>query len=52
MAEYLNGYFRRKLDGNITSIVLKLVYDAKRLRKVNKDGDKQHLQNDLDRLMV
>ena len=39
------------LDDNITSNVLKLADDTKVLRKVNTDGDKQHLQNDLDRLV-
>ena len=39
------------LDDSITSNVLKFAYDTKLFRKVNTDGDKQHLQNDLDRLM-
>ena len=39
------------LDDSITSNVLKFVDDTKLFRKVNTDGDKQHLQNDLDRLM-
>ena len=39
------------LDDNITSNVLKFADDTKLFRKVNTDGDKQHLQNDLDRLM-
>ena len=39
------------LDDNITSNVLKFAYDTKVFRKVNTDGDKQHLQNDLDRLV-
>ena len=30
-------------------VVLKLADDTKLFRKVNTDGDKQHLQNDLDR---
>ena len=37
------------LDDSITSNVLK--FDTKLFRKVNTDGDKQHLQNDLDRLV-
>ena len=39
------------LDDSITSNVLKFADDTKLFRKVNTDGDKQHLQNDLDRLM-
>ena len=39
------------LDDNIKSNVLKFVHDTKVLRRVNNDGDKQHLQNDLDRLV-
>ena len=39
------------LDENRTSNVLKCADDPKVFRKVNTDGDKQHLQNDLDRLM-
>ena len=39
------------LDDNITSNVLKFADDTKLFRKVNTDGDKQHLQNDLDRLV-
>ena len=38
------------LDCNITSNVLKFVDDTKVFRKVNNDGVKQHLQNDLDKL--
>ena len=34
------------LDDNITSNVLKFADDTKVCRKVNTDGDKQHLQND------
>ena len=37
------------LDDSITSNVLKFADDTKLFRKVNTDGDKQHLQNDLDR---
>ena len=33
------------------SNVLKFADDTKLFRKVNTDGDKQHLQNDLDRLV-
>ena len=39
------------LDDNITSNVLKFADDTKVFRSVNNDGDKQHLQNDLDRLV-
>ena len=39
------------MDDNITSNILKFVDDAKVFRKVNTDGDKQHLQNNLDRLV-
>ena len=39
------------LDDNIASNVLKFADDTKVFRKVNTDGDKQHLQNDLDRLV-
>ena len=39
------------LDDGITSYVLKFADDTKLFRKVNTDGDKQHLQNDLDRLV-
>ena len=39
------------LDDNITSNVLKFADGTEVFRKVNTDGDKQHLQNDLDRLV-
>ena len=39
------------LDDSITSNVLKFADDTKLFRKVNTDDDKQHLQNDLDRLV-
>ena len=39
------------LDDNITSNILKFVDDTKVFRRVNNDGDKQHLQNYLDRLV-
>ena len=39
------------LDESITSNVLKFADDTKLFRKVNTDCDKQHLQNDLDRLV-
>ena len=39
------------LDDSITSNVLKFADDTKLFRKVNTDGDKQHLQNDLERLV-
>ena len=35
------------LDDNITNNVLKFADDTKVFRRVNNDGDKQHLQNDL-----
>ena len=46
----LNIYINDLYD-NITSNVLKCADDTKVFRKVNTDCDKQHLQNDLDRLM-
>ena len=46
----LNIYIN-DLDDSITSNVLKFADDTKLFRKVNTDGDKQHLQNDLDRLV-
>ena len=40
------------LDDNITRNTLKFADDTKVLRKVNDDdGNKQHLQNDLDKLV-
>ena len=39
------------LDYNITSNVLKFADDTNVFRKVNTDGDKQHLQNDLGKLV-
>ena len=39
------------IDANITSNVLKFADDTNVFRKVNTDGDKQHLKNDLDRLV-
>ena len=39
------------LDDNVTSNVLKFADDTKAFRRVNNDGDKQHLQNDLDKLV-
>ena len=39
------------MDDSITSNVLKFADDTKLFRKVNTDGDKQHLQNDLERLV-
>ena len=39
------------LDDSITSNILKFADDIKLFRKLNTDGDKQHLQNDLDRLV-
>ena len=46
----LNIYIN-DLDDNITSQVLKFADNIKVFRKVNTDGDKQHLQNHLDRLV-
>ena len=43
--------FEYDLDDNITSNVLKFADDTKVFRKVNNDSDKQHLQNDLDKLV-
>ena len=39
------------MDDSITSNVLKFADDTKVYRKVNPDGDKQHSQNDLDKLV-
>ena len=39
------------LDDNTTINVLKFADDTQVFRKVNTDGDKQHLQNDLDKLV-
>ena len=39
------------LDHNITSNILKFADEAKVFRKVNNDGDKQCLQNDLSKLV-
>ena len=39
------------LEDNITSNILKFADDTKVFRKVNTDGDKQLLQNDLDKLV-
>ena len=39
------------LDDNITNNVLKFADETKVFRKVNNDGDKQHLQNDVDTLV-
>ena len=36
---------------NIKSNVLEFANDTKVLRRVNNDGDKQHLQNDIDKLV-
>ena len=46
----LNIYIN-DLDDSITSSVLKFADDTKLFRNVNTDGDKQYLQNDLDRLV-
>ena len=37
------------MDDNVTSNVLKFADDTKVFTRVNNDGDKQHLQNDLDK---
>ena len=39
------------MDGNITSNILKFADDTTLHRKVNNYGDKQHLQNNLDKLV-
>ena len=39
------------MDDNITSNVLKFADDTAMFKRVNNDGDKQHLQNDLDKLV-
>ena len=39
------------MDDNIISNVLKFAEDTKVFKKVNTDCDKQHLQNDLDKLV-
>ena len=39
------------MNDSITSNVLKFADDTKLFRKINTDGYKQHLQNDLDRLV-
>ena len=39
------------LDDNITSNIPKFAHDANVFRKVSNDSDKQHLQNDLDKLV-
>ena len=46
----LNIYIK-DLDDNVKSNILKFADYTKVFRKVNTDGDKQHLQNDLDRLV-
>ena len=39
------------LDDNIKSNVLEFANDTKVFRRVNNDGDKQHLQNDINKLV-
>ena len=39
------------LGNNLTSNILKFADHTKVFRKVNTDRDKQHLQNDLDKLV-
>ena len=41
----------KDLDDIVKSNILKFADNTKVFRKVNTDGDKQHLQNDLDRLV-
>ena len=48
---FLIEYYINDLDDNITSYVLKFADNTKVFRKVNTDGDKQDLHNDLDRLV-
>ena len=43
--------YNNDLDDNITSNIMKFANDTKVFRKVNNDGDKQHLQNDRDKLV-
>ena len=43
---YVNDY-----DDNIPSNVPNFADDTKVFRRVNNDGDKQHLQNDIDKLV-
>ena len=40
------------LDDNVTSDVLKFADGTKVFRRVNNDGDKQHLQHDVDKLVI
>ena len=51
LGPFLFLIYIKDLDDNITINVLKFADDTKVFRKVNTDGDKQHLQNDLDRLV-
>ena len=44
-------YINDLVDDTITSNVLKFAHDTKVFRKVNTDGNKQHFQNDLDKLV-
>ena len=46
----LNIYINN-LDDNIKSNVLKFADDTKVFRKINTGGDKQHLHNDVDKLV-
>ena len=54
MGKPLQFIFINDLNDSITSNVLKFADDTKLFRKVNTDGDgdKQHLQNYLDRLVT
>ena len=44
-------YISDLYNNNITSNILKFVDDTNVFRQVKNDGDKQHLQNDLDKLV-
>ena len=39
------------MDDDITSKVLKLADDTKVFKKINSDADRQHLQDDLNKLI-
>ena len=48
---FLIYIYIKDLDDNITTNVLKFADDTQVLRRVKSDGVKQHLQNDLDKLV-
>ena len=48
---FISFLYINYLDDNTTSNVPKFAFDTKVFRKVNIDGDKQHLQNYLDTLL-